>query len=289
ESTRSNVPIETTNSSNLVSCTALGGFDWSDQAEEGPNYALMAYFTSCSDFEVSTESNCSKTCLKTVETLKSQNEQLLNDSKKSELMVLGYKAGLKSIEERLEFFKTNESIYSEDIKKLKFEIHCNEITIRELRKKLETVQKEKDGIQLTVEKLGMHQRVCEKDGIQLTVEKLENASKSLNKLIDSQTVDNCKKGLGYNAVPPPHTGLFMPPKPDLSYIGLDEFTSEHVVETLNAKTSKEVPKAVKKDNGAPSIKDRNSDDKDESVPQPKIVYKTVKPSVAKVEFVKPKQ
>nr|GEZ46421.1 ribonuclease H-like domain-containing protein [Tanacetum cinerariifolium] len=270
ESTRSNVPIETTNSSNLVSCTALGGFDWSDQAEEGPNYALMAYFTSCSDFEVSTESNCSKTCLKTVETLKSQNEQLLNDSKKSELMVLGYKAGLKSIEERLEFFKTNESIYSEDIKKLKFEIHCNEITIRELRKKLETVQKEKDGIQLTVEKL-------------------ENASKSLNKLIDSQTVDNCKKGLGYNAVPPPHTGLFMPPKPDLSYIGLDEFTSEHVVETLNAKTSKEVPKAVKKDNGAPSIKDRNSDDKDESVPQPKIVYKTVKPSVAKVEFVKPKQ
>nr|GEW27211.1 ribonuclease H-like domain-containing protein [Tanacetum cinerariifolium] len=137
------------------------------------------------------------------------------------------KAGLKSVEERLEFFKTNESFYSEDIKKLKFEIHCNELTIRELRKKLEIVQKEKNGIQLTVEKL-------------------KNASKK-------------------------------------------EFTSEPAVETLNAKTSKVVPKVGKNDNGAPIIKDWKSDNKDESVPQPKIENKTVKPSVAKVEFVKPKQ
>nr|GEW17796.1 copia protein [Tanacetum cinerariifolium] len=92
------------------------------------------------------------------------------------------------------------------------------------KEKLETVQKEKDGIQLTVEKL-------------------ENASKSLNKLIDSQIMDNYKKGLGYNAVPPSHTGLFMPPKPDLSYIGLEEFTSEPAVKTLNAKTSEDVPKS----------------------------------------------
>nr|GEY44640.1 hypothetical protein [Tanacetum cinerariifolium] len=85
--------------------------------------------------------------------------------------------------------------------------------------------------------------------------KLENASKSLNKLIDCQIVDNYKKGLGYNAVLPPHTGLFMPPKPDLAYIGLEEFTSEPAVETLNAKTIKEVQEVVKKDNGAPIIED----------------------------------
>nr|GEY76957.1 hypothetical protein [Tanacetum cinerariifolium] len=139
-----------------------------------------------------------------------------------------YKAGLKSVEERLEFVKTNESIYSENIQKLKFENHCNEITIRELRKKLETVQRDKDGIQLTIEKL-------------------ENASKSLNKLIDSQIVDN--------AVPPPQTGLFMPPKPDLTYIGLEEFISKPVVERLNAKTSEDVPKVVKKDNGALIMED----------------------------------
>nr|GEW36025.1 ribonuclease H-like domain-containing protein [Tanacetum cinerariifolium] len=178
ESTSKNVPVEITNSSALVYCDRLGGYDWSDQAKEGPNYALMAYSTLSSDSE---------------------------------------------------------------------------------------------------------------DGIQLTVEKLKNASKNLNKLIDSQIVDNCKKGLGYNVVSPPYTGLFMPPKPDLSYIGLEEFTSEPAVETLNAKTSEDVPKVVKNDNGALIIKDWISDDEDESVPQPKLEKKTVKPSVAKVKFVKPKQ
>nr|GFA09921.1 ribonuclease H-like domain-containing protein [Tanacetum cinerariifolium] len=78
-----------------------------------------------------------------------------------------------------------------------------------------------------------------------------------------------------------HGGLFMPPKPDLSYIGVEEFTSELAVETLNAKTSEEVPKLVKKDNGAPIIKYWKSNDEDESVPQPKIKKKIVKPSIAK--------
>nr|GEX39394.1 ribonuclease H-like domain-containing protein [Tanacetum cinerariifolium] len=49
ESFRMNVPVETTNSSALVSYDGLSGYDWSDQAEEGPNYALMAYSTSSSD------------------------------------------------------------------------------------------------------------------------------------------------------------------------------------------------------------------------------------------------
>ncbi|GJS52089.1 hypothetical protein Tco_0625451 [Tanacetum coccineum] len=35
----------------LVSCDGLGGYDWSDQEEEGPNYALMAYSSSSSDLE----------------------------------------------------------------------------------------------------------------------------------------------------------------------------------------------------------------------------------------------
>nr|GEV10421.1 hypothetical protein [Tanacetum cinerariifolium] len=52
ESTRRNVPIETTNSSALVSCDGLGSYDWSDQAKEGPNYVLMAYFTLSSDSEI---------------------------------------------------------------------------------------------------------------------------------------------------------------------------------------------------------------------------------------------
>nr|GEV48087.1 hypothetical protein [Tanacetum cinerariifolium] len=200
KSKRRNVPVKTTNFLALASCDRLGGYNWSHQAEEGPNYALMAYSASSSDSEASIDSNCSKNCLKTIETLKSQNEQLLKDLKKFELMVL------------------------------------------ELRKKLETIQREKDGIQLTVEKLN-------------------NASKSLNKLIDSQIVDNYKKGPGYNVVLPPHIGLFMPPKPDLSYIGLKEFTSEPTVETVNAKTSEEVLKPVvagTQSNGNAGTKDNNN-------------------------------
>ncbi|GJS76627.1 retrovirus-related pol polyprotein from transposon TNT 1-94 [Tanacetum coccineum] len=73
----------------------------------------------------------------------------------------------------------------------------------------------------------------------MVLDKFENASKSLNKLIESQIVDNCKKGLGYNAVPPPYIGSLMPPKADLSFIGLDEFINEPAVENCKARSSKE--------------------------------------------------
>nr|GEZ84547.1 ribonuclease H-like domain-containing protein [Tanacetum cinerariifolium] len=53
ESTKRNVPIETTNSLTLVSCNGLGGYNWGEQVEEGPNYALMAYSPLSSDYEKS--------------------------------------------------------------------------------------------------------------------------------------------------------------------------------------------------------------------------------------------
>ncbi|GJQ92565.1 retrovirus-related pol polyprotein from transposon TNT 1-94 [Tanacetum coccineum] len=49
ESTRRTVPVEISTSTALVSCDGLGGYEWSDQAEEGPNYALIAYSSSSSD------------------------------------------------------------------------------------------------------------------------------------------------------------------------------------------------------------------------------------------------
>ncbi|GKC04486.1 hypothetical protein Tco_0996096 [Tanacetum coccineum] len=211
------------------------------RVEEGPNYALMAFSSSSPDSKVSNDSICSKSCFETVELLKSQNDQLLKDLKKSELMVLVYKTG--------------------------------EITIRKLRKKLEIVQKEKDGIQLNVDKF-------------------KHASKSLNKLIECQIVDNCKKGLGYenyNAVPPPYTGNFMPPTPDLSFTGLDEFVNKPVVENCKAMSSEEEPKVVRKYDDAPSIEEWVSDDEEEDVSQSKTKKKTVRPSIVKKEFVKSKQ
>ncbi|GJW54277.1 retrovirus-related pol polyprotein from transposon TNT 1-94 [Tanacetum coccineum] len=273
ESSRRSVPVEISTSTALVSCDGLGGYDWSDQAEEGPNYALMAFSSSNSDSEVSNDSICSKSCLETVELLKSQNDHLLKDLKKSVLMVLGCKTGLESVEEKLKVYKANESIYLQDINGLKFEIHVGEITIRELRKKLDIVQKEKDGIQLNVDKF-------------------EHSSKSLNKLIECQIVNNCKKGLGYenyNAVPPSYTGNFMPPTPDLFFIGLDKFVNEPVVENCKAMSSEEEPKVVRKNYDAPIIEELVSDDEEKDVSQPKTEKKTVRPSIVKKEFVKSKQ
>ncbi|GKA83574.1 hypothetical protein Tco_0805169 [Tanacetum coccineum] len=204
-----------------------------NQAEEGPNYSLMAYSSSSPESKI----------------------------------------GLESVEEKLKVYKANESIYLQDIKGLKFEIHIGEIAIRECRKKLEIVQKEKDGIKLNVDKF-------------------DHASKSLNKLIESQIVDNCKKGLGYenyNAVPPPYTGNFMPPTPDLSFTGLDEFVNEPVVENCKAMSSKEEPKAVRKNDDAPIIEEWVSDDEEEDESQPKTKKKTVRPSIVKKEFIKSKQ
>ncbi|GKA13655.1 hypothetical protein Tco_0693301 [Tanacetum coccineum] len=45
----------------------------------------------------------------------------------------------------------------------------------------------------------------------------------------------------------------MPPTPDLSFTGLDEFVNEPVVENCKAMSSKEEPKVVKKNDDAPII------------------------------------
>ncbi|GJV48447.1 ribonuclease H-like domain-containing protein [Tanacetum coccineum] len=281
ENTRRVVPVETTTSNALISCDGLGDYDWSNQAKEGPtNFSLMTYSSTSSNSEVSTDSNCSSSCLENFKILKEQNEQLLKDLRTSKINAITYKTGLESVEARLLVYKKNESVYEEDIKLLKREIYLKEVAITELRRKLELAQKQKDEIQLTVEKL-------------------ENSSKSLSKLIDCQIVDKCKTGLGYNAVPPPYTGNFMPPKHDLSFSGLEEFVNEPivseptvkkpVVETSEAKASADKPKVVRKNNGAPIIEDWVSDSEEEDMPQAKIQKKTVKPSFAKIEFVKSKE
>ncbi|GJY53193.1 hypothetical protein Tco_0444857 [Tanacetum coccineum] len=126
ESSRRSVPVETSTSTALVSCDGLGGYDWSDQAKEWPNYALVTFSSSNLDSE----------------------------------------------------------------------------------------------------------------------------------LIECQIVDNCKKGLGYenyNAVPPPYTRNFMPPTPDLSFTGFDEFVNNPLGENYKAMSSEEEPKVVRKNDDAWNI------------------------------------
>nr|GFB47364.1 hypothetical protein [Tanacetum cinerariifolium] len=51
ESSRRSVPVETSTPIALVSCDGRGGYDWNNQVEEGPNYALMAFSSLSSDSE----------------------------------------------------------------------------------------------------------------------------------------------------------------------------------------------------------------------------------------------
>nr|GEX90597.1 ribonuclease H-like domain-containing protein [Tanacetum cinerariifolium] len=99
----------------------LGGYDLSDQAEDGPtNFALMAYSSTSSNSEVSTDSNYSSSCLENTRMLKEQNEQLLKDLRTSKINFITYKTGLESVEVRLLVYKKNKSVYEEDIKLLKY-------------------------------------------------------------------------------------------------------------------------------------------------------------------------
>ncbi|GJX66731.1 ribonuclease H-like domain-containing protein [Tanacetum coccineum] len=92
---------------------------------------------------------------------------------------------------------------------------------------------------------------------------------NLDQLIGNQISDNNKKGLGYNAVPPPLTGLFAPPSIDLSNSGLEKFKQpefEGYGVKVNKGASENVSKEVKKTLDAPIIEDWVSDyDEDETV------------------------
>ncbi|GJR29490.1 ribonuclease H-like domain-containing protein [Tanacetum coccineum] len=244
EPVRRNVTVETTETKALVAQDGLG-YDWSDQAEEGPtNFALMAYTSSGSSSSSSSDSE-------------------------SQLNVGAYKAGLESVEARLDMYKKNKVIFEEDIKILKLDIKLRDNALTELRNKFEKAEKERDDLKLTLEKF-------------------ENSSKNLSKLLEIQVSDKFKTGVGYDsqvvdsqvndkyktgeeyhAVPPPYTGNFMPPKPNLVLADEEEYVF-----------NESKPKSVSE----PLIEDWISDSEDEN--ETEFKSKQRKPSFAKIEFVK---
>ncbi|GJX77748.1 putative ribonuclease H-like domain-containing protein [Tanacetum coccineum] len=152
------------------------GFDWSYMADDEvpTNMALMAF----SDFEVYNDKTCSKTCLKSFETLKTQLDDLRIEFNKSEFNLATYKRGLASVKEQLVFYKKNEVIFYEQIAVLKRDISYKDSEINILKSELEKLKQEKESNQLKIENF-------------------DNASKSLDKLIGSQITDNSRKGVGF--------------------------------------------------------------------------------------------
>ncbi|GJS98802.1 putative ribonuclease H-like domain-containing protein, partial [Tanacetum coccineum] len=245
EPVRRNVTVETTETKALVAQDGLG-YDWSDQAAEGPtNFTLMAYTSLGSSSSSSSNSE-------------------------SQLNVGAYKAGLEYVEARLDVYKKNEVIFEEDIKILKLDIILRDNALTELRKKFEKAKKEKDDLKVTIEKFENSSKDLSKLLDIQVCDKFKTGVGYDSQVVDSQVFDcqvndKYKTGEGYHAVPPPYTRNFMPPKPNLvladeeEYIFSESITSVHAVETSKVKTSESKPKYV----GEPLIEDWISDSEDE--------------------------
>ncbi|GKC37496.1 putative ribonuclease H-like domain-containing protein, partial [Tanacetum coccineum] len=269
------VNVEDTSSKAILAIDGVG-FDWSDMAEEQvqTNMALMAF----SDSEVYNDKTCSKTCLKNYETLKKQCDDLIVKLNETEFKASTYKRGLATVEEQLVTFRKNEVLFSKEIAVLKREVGCKDYEIGVLKTEYEKVKQEKE---------------C----IDFKIAKFDNASKSLDKLLESQITDKSKKGIGYHVVAPPHPlSLNAPTKLDLSYSGLDEFKElefngygpRDTVLKSTIDCDKESDNS--KENTNDSLeKEQVSDNENSSVESsPNIVKETIFHAAKKVEFVKPK-
>ncbi|GJZ77310.1 hypothetical protein Tco_0641982 [Tanacetum coccineum] len=290
EPVRRNVTVETIEKKTLVTQDGLG-YDWSDQAKEGPtNFTLMAYTSSgsssssSSDSEVST---CSRACLKSYKTLKEHYDNLTKDFNKSQLNVVAYKTGLESVEARLDVYKKNEVVFKEDIKILKLDVKLRDNELTELRKKFEKAKKERDDLKLTLEKFeNSSKNISKLLKIQVS-DKFKNGVGYDSQVVDSQVFDSQvndkhKTGEGYDAIPPPYTRNFMAPKPNMvladkeEYVFSESITSVPAVTTSEVETTESKPKSVSE----PLIEDWISDSKDEN--ETEFKSKQRKPSFAKI-------
>nr|GEW10427.1 retrovirus-related Pol polyprotein from transposon TNT 1-94 [Tanacetum cinerariifolium] len=232
-------------------------------AEDGPtNFSLMAYTSS----SFSSSSNLD-----------------------TEFNLGAYKAGLESVEARLDVYKKNEAVFEDDIKILKLDVMLRDKAIIELRHKFEKAKKEKDDLKLTLERFkGLSKNLCRLlDSQQSDKSKtgLGYDSKGVdNKVLENQVNDKYNTSEGYHAVSPPYTGNFMPLKPNLVFAD-EHVISESVTSLPNIAKSKVKTSETKLKNvSAPIIKDWVSDSEDED--EIKTGSKQIKPSFAKVKFVK---
>ncbi|GJS03884.1 putative ribonuclease H-like domain-containing protein [Tanacetum coccineum] len=225
-------------------CHKLGHFARKCRIPRGQDGRAKSYDQGSRNQEIT------RRTVKSFETLKAQNDKLRIDCNKTEFDLANYKRALTSVEEQLAFYKQNEVIFTNKIAILKRDATFNEAEIITLKTIIEKLKKEKE------------------DNL-LKINNYENATKSLDKVIGSQLIDNNNKGLGYNAISPPPTGLFVPPSIDLSHSGIEKFKEPEFVGygvKVDKIVSKISPIETKKTPDAPIIEDWVSDcEKDEIV------------------------
>nr|GEZ11056.1 putative ribonuclease H-like domain-containing protein [Tanacetum cinerariifolium] len=262
-----------------------GTYDWSYQAEEAPNkFALMAFTSSSSNSYFDNEvSSCSKACSKAYSQLQTQYDTLTKNFHKSQFDVMSYQTGLESVEARLLIYKQNESVLEENIKLLHIEVQVRDTALTTLTQKLDTTEKERDDLNMKLEKF-------------------QTSSKGLTDLLASQTSKKARIGYnsqvftkamfdcdysesdswppsnlydrsvpsgGYHSVPPLITGTFMPPKPDLVFHTPPYDENEHLAFNVQLSPTKLEQDLFSKPS-APIIEDWVSDSEEDDIPQAPI-------------------
>nr|GEY08581.1 retrovirus-related Pol polyprotein from transposon TNT 1-94 [Tanacetum cinerariifolium] len=217
---------------------SVGTYDWSFQAEEEPtNFALMAFTFSSSNSSSDNEvSPCSKACSKAYSQLQTQYDTLTENFRKSQFDVMSYQTRLESVEARLLVYKQNESVMKENIKLLNIEVQLRDTTLTTLKQKLDTTEKERDELNMKLEKfqtsskrltnllasqtskkagLGYNTQVFTKD--MFDCDNYYSSESNSDSWPPSNLYDRFVPSSRYHAVPPLVTGTFMPPKPDLVF------------------------------------------------------------------------
>nr|GEW38434.1 hypothetical protein [Tanacetum cinerariifolium] len=126
-------------------------------------------------------------------------------------MIYHYKLGLTQVEARLAEHRDRELKYCEKIRGLEFKTKSSIDCIESLKKELELIKKEKEGLDSKL------------TGFQTT-------SKDLDSLLESQRLDKNKEGLGYSVVPPAPAQIYSPPKNDMCWTGLPEFADDTITD-----------------------------------------------------------
>nr|GEY59439.1 hypothetical protein [Tanacetum cinerariifolium] len=195
--------------------------DWSYMANDEENHALIADKETPTEFdlmaktsaesEVFDNSLCSKACKKNSGSLNSKITKLIDKLYDAKNMIYHYKLALAQFESRRAKHRSQELKYCEKIRVLEFKTKSSTDCIESLKKELELIKKEKEGVDTKL------------TGFQI-------ASKDLDSLFESQRLDKNKEGLGYNAVPSPPAQIYSSLKKDMSWTGLPECADDIVTD-----------------------------------------------------------
>lgn len=196
---------------------------------------------------------CSKSCspLKELETLKAKYDSQTVELNDTHYNLQNHKRGLAVIEEQLSFYIQNEAVFTNDIVGLRRDLKNRDDVISMLIYDIEEVSKQKENIQLSVDRL-------------------EYTSKGIQKIIESQLVNKAKSGLGYNPVAPPRRGMFVPPGIDLAHTVLEEFKEPEIPgyspkaqENTSENQADELPKSTNETNFVKFVPEIESETKPE--------------------------